>query len=60
MMGDSVKAEDFKPLTPAERQALLEKTRRELPELDREFELAGARLRRIAEGKFPTKPPRLD
>jgi hypothetical protein len=60
-MDEPVKATDFRfrPLTSVERQALIERTRRELPELDRQFALAGERLRRIAEGKFPTRPPQL-
>ena len=49
---------DFRPLTPEERKALIEKARRELPELDRRFARASAGLRRIAAGEFPTKPPR--
>ena len=57
-MGEPVKDTEFRPLTPEERKALIERARRELPELDRQIERSRARLRRIAAGEFPTKPPR--
>lgn len=40
-----------RPLTEQERQALIERARRELPDLDREFEESMRRLRRIAAGR---------
>jgi hypothetical protein len=57
-MEGPVKDAEFRPLTPDERQALIEKARRDLPELDRQIAHYSARLRRIAAGEFPTKPPR--
>lgn len=58
-MEEPVKNKDneFRPLTPEERKALLKKGREQLPELEREFNEAGERLLRIAAGEFPTKPP---
>lgn len=57
-MEESAEHTEFRPLTPDERQALIEKARRELPALDRQIAHYSARLRRIAAGEFPTKPPR--
>ena len=58
-MEEPVKDEDneFRPLTPEERRALIKKARQQLPELERRSAEARASLRRIAAGEFPTEPP---
>ncbi len=52
------KCAEFRPLTPEEREVLLEYARRRLPELERQAAQYSASLRRIAAGEFPTRPPR--